>query len=310
MPLLARRTAKAADPPIIGLLRSASGEGAADLLSAFRRGLAEIGYLDGRDVIVEYRSADGQSDHLAKIVGELLRRPVAAIAGNSVVALTAKAMTTTVPIVFASGYDPVREGLVASINRPGGNITGVTFLNNTLSAKQLELLRELEPAATIGLLADKSVPAGMLALADAQAAAATLGIRVVAAAADTAEAIDMAFAGFAKQQVRAVAVLGSAFFFSRRDQIVALAARYAVATIYENRVFVASGGLMSYGGDIVEAYRQVGNYTGQILKGAKPGDLPVIRSSKVELAINLRTARALGLTMPPIVLARADEVID
>jgi putative ABC transport system substrate-binding protein len=295
--------------PAIGFLRDASFDGTADLVAAFQAGLAEAGYVGGQNVAIEFSSAEGNNERVSSLVADLVRRPVAVIFANGPALLAAKATTATIPIVFATGSDPVREGYVASFNRPGGNVTGVTFLSNTLQTKQLELLRELMPgAATVALLVDASNPSSVIA--DASAGAAALGFRVVAASAGSARDIDAAFSTFAQQRVAAVLVVGAGFFFSRHQQIVSLAMQHALPAIYENRAYVADGGLMSYSSSITEAYRLAGSYVGRILRGASPGDLPVIRGTRFDLTINLRTARSLGLTFPPTLLARADEVIE
>jgi putative tryptophan/tyrosine transport system substrate-binding protein len=296
--------------PVIGFLRTAF-DGADDFVAAFRRGLRETGFIEGQNVTIEFRSAENRNDRLPALVAELLRIPVNIIVGNSPSALAAKAASTTVPIVFAAGGDPVREGLVASLNRPGGNVTGVTFLNNTLSAKQLELLRELVPAATtIGLLADSTNSSAPFVIADVQEAARALGVRIVVANFRSEQEIDAAFARFEQQQAAAFMVSGGPLALSRRHQIIALAARHALPAMYENRAFTAAGGLMSYSGSIPEAYRQVGVYAGRILRGVSPAELPVMQSTRVELVINLRTARTLGLTVPLSLMVSADEVIE
>jgi putative ABC transport system substrate-binding protein len=311
---LARPIAARAQPPslpVIGFLRAGSFEGAGGNIAGFRQGLGESGYVEGRNVAIEFRSAGGQVDRLPALVDDLLRRPVAVIVGNPPAALVAKGATTTIPILFASGGDPVSEGLVTSLSRPGGNVTGVTFLNSTLGAKQLELLRELVPAVTaVGFLADATNTSAIAATAEVQAAARALGIHIVVANVAGDRDIEAAFANVGRQQVGAVVSFGASLFASRRGQIVALAAEHALPAIYDTRDYVAAGGLMSYGGSVVDAYRQVGIYAGRILGGASPADLPVVQSTRLELAINLRTARALGLTIPPILLARADEVIE
>jgi putative ABC transport system substrate-binding protein len=304
------RPAAAQAVPLVGFLRNATFEGADELVAAFRAGLAEAGYVDGGNVIVELHG-EGNGEGLAAIAGDLVRRGVAVIFGNSGSAQVARSVTRTVPIVFAGGGDPVREGLVASLSRPGGNVTGVNFLNSVLVTKQFELLHELLPAATnAAFMFDPSNGAASAVAEDARAAAAALGIRVVAGSPATEADIDAAFAGFAQQRVAAVVVAGAAFFFSRQRQIVELARRYGLPAIYENRAYVAAGGLMSYSGMITEAYRLAAGYVARILRGASPGTLPVIQGTRLELVINLRVARATGVAFPPALLARADEVIE
>jgi putative ABC transport system substrate-binding protein len=297
--------------PVIGFLRSSSFDGAAELVAAFRQGLREAGYVEGQNVVIEFRSAEGHNDRLPTLVADLIGLPVNVIVGNGPSALAAKAATTTLPIVFAYGGDPIREGLVTSLNRPGANVTGIIFFNSLLAAKQLELLRDLVPTATVvGFLVDTTLPGAVSAEIDAQAAARALGIRLIVANADSEHDIDAAFDVLVQRQAGALLTLVGPLFLSRSHQIVALAARLAVPTLYSQRDFVNAGGLMSYGGDFPDAYRQAGVYAGRILGGASPADLPVMLGTRVELAINLRTARALGITIPPALLARADEVIE
>ena len=298
--------------PVVGFLRSAAVDDmAAEWLAAFRRGLREAGYEDGRNVAIEVRGADGSPARLATLVQELIERPARVIFGNNAAALAALRATRSIPIVFATGGDPIRDGLVASLSRPGGNVTGVTFLDATVSAKQLELLRELVPAATtLGLVADTSTPTGAAAARDAAAAAAAMGLRLVLMSARSDAEIDAAFAAFAAQRVGGFMASGAAAFSSRRRRLVALAAQHRLPGMYEAREFAAAGGLMSYGGSIPEAYRQAGLHAGRILAGADPGSLPVFQSTRVELVINLAVARALGLAVPPMLLSRADEVIE
>jgi putative tryptophan/tyrosine transport system substrate-binding protein len=297
--------------PVIGFLRSASLDNAAPLVSAFRQGLKETGYIEGQNVAVEFRSAEGRNDQLPGLVAELVRQQVAVIVCNVTAASAAKAVTSTVPIVFATGDDPIAEGLVVSLNRPGGNITGVSFLGNALGAKQVELLHELLPSATtIAVLVDTNYQGSVSGLTDVQAAAHSLGQQLVVLHASSERDLDLASATLAQQRADALIVLGAAFFLSRRDQIIALAAKHGLPAIYQVPDFVAAGGLMSYGASIRDAYRLVGVYTGKILHGAKPADLPVQQSTKLELIINLKTAKALGLTVPLTLQARADEVIE
>jgi putative tryptophan/tyrosine transport system substrate-binding protein len=297
--------------PVIGFLRSTTLADAAHLVTAFRQGLKEAGFVEGQNVAVEYRSAEGRPDRLPALVAELIRRPVNVIVANVLAALAAKAATTTVPIVFATGGDPVVDGLVNSLNRPGGNITGVSFLGAALGAKQLELLRQLVPKATLmAALVDRVRDPGEIQLRNVQEAARSVGLQLRVVKASNEREIDAAFASLIQQRADALISGGGAFFFSRRNQIIALAMRYAVPAIYPLRDFPAAGGLMSYGASNTDAYRQVGVYTGRILKGEKPAELPVMQPTKFELVINLTTAKALGLEIPDKLLALADEVIE
>jgi putative ABC transport system substrate-binding protein len=308
-PLAAR--AQQTAMPVIGFLRSASLNNATPLVTAFRQGLKEAGYVEGQNVAVEFRSAEGRNDQLPGLVAELVRRQVAVIVCNVTAASAAKAVTSTVPIVFATGDDPIAEGLVSSLNRPGGNVTGVSFLGNALAAKQVELLHELLPkATTIAVLVDTNYQGSVSGLTDVEAAAHSLGQQLIVLHAGRERDLDIASATLAQQRADALIVLGAAFFLSRRDQIIALAAQHGLPAIYQVPDFVAAGGLMSYGASIRDAYRLVGIYTGKILHGAKPADLPVQQSTKLELVINLRTAKALSLPVPLTLQARADEVIE
>jgi putative tryptophan/tyrosine transport system substrate-binding protein len=305
--------ARAQQPmPVIGFLNSAMLEGEAGRLAAFRQGLKENGFVEGQNVAIEYRSAEGQFDRLPALAADLVRRQVSVLVANTTAsALAAKPATSTLPIVFVTGGDPVELGLVASLNRPGGNLTGVSFLVNKLVAKRLELLSELAPgSAALGMLVDPNNPNAQADTKDAQAAATALGRKLVVARAGAASEIDAAFAALAQQGVSALLVGAHVLFFTRRDQLVALAARHAVAASYATREFVAAGGLMSYGPNQTDVYRLVGVYAGRILKGAKPADLPVERPVKFELAINLKTAKALGLDVPLHLQQLADEVIE
>jgi putative ABC transport system substrate-binding protein len=305
-------TARAQQPmiPTIGFLRSAALDNPIPLISAFRQGLKEAGYVDGQNVAIKFRSADGRNKQLPRLVAELVRLPVNVIVCNVTAAAAAKAVTSTVPIVFATGDDPVEEGLVASLNRPGGNITGVSFLGNALGGKQVELLRELVPnAMTIAVLVDTNFAGSASALKDIRAAARIFGQRVMILNASNEQELEAASETLAHQPSDALIVLGAAFFTSRRDQIIALASRYRLPAMYQLQDFVVSGGLISYGASIRDAYRLVGAYTAKILRGAKPADLPVQMLTKVELVINLKTAKALGLSIPETLLATADEVI-
>jgi ABC-type uncharacterized transport system substrate-binding protein len=298
--------------PVIGFLHPASPQAIWDRLSAFRRGLKETGFVEGETVAVEYRWADGALDRLPELAAELVRRRVAviAIAGSSAFAI--REATTTIPIVFVSGEDPVRLGLVASLARPGGNLTGVNFFAGELAAKRLELLRQLVPAATrMAILVDPSYASMTEAtLRDVEAAARPTGLQIRVLTAKTSREIDAAFEIIGRERPDALFVGPGPFFNSRRVQLAQLAARYAVPTTHPTRPEAEAGGLMSYGPSIADAYHQVGVYTGRILKGAKPADLPVVQSSKFELVINAQTARMLGLTVPPTLLAIADEVIE
>jgi putative tryptophan/tyrosine transport system substrate-binding protein len=296
--------------PVIGFLRSTSIERAANLVAAFRQGLKESGYIEGQNVAIEYRSAEGRYDRLPALAEDLVRRQVAVIVatGGDAPALAAKA--ATIPIVF-TGEDPIRAGLVASLSRPGGNITGVNLLTSETGSKRLGLLRELVPkAATIAVLVNPKTPGIEKHLPDVQSAARSLSLQIrVLNVTDEGE-IDAAFGALARERPDALLVNPDPFMNSRREQIVTLANHYRLPALGEWREFAEAGGLMSYGPSHTEPYRLVGIYTGRILKGAKPAELPVIQSTKFELVINLRTARALGLTIPNTVLIAADEVIE
>ena len=297
--------------PVIGFLRSTSLADATGLVTAFRQGLKEAGFVEGQNVAIEFRSAEDHVDRLPALVADLLRRPVTVIVGNNNSAIVAKAATATIPIVFATGTDPVQEGLVASLNRPGGNVTGVSFLSGLLGAKRLELLRQLVPkATTIGVLVNPNLPDTEPERRDVQAAALALGLQLIILDVSSDRDIETTFATFVQRGASALYVGTGAFLFSNRERIVALAARHSLPAGYNDRDSVVAGGLMSYATSIPDAYRQAGIYTGRILKSEKPADLPVMQATKFEFVINLKTAKALGLTVPPALVARADEVIE
>ena len=297
--------------PMIGFLSGVSPGPFAQRLAAFRQGLNETGAIEGRNVAIEYRWAEGQYDRLPALATDLVgRRAVVIVAYTDAAALAAKAATTTIPIVFLSGSDPVKAGIVPSLNRPGESITGVSWFGVDLEPKQLSLLHELVPnAAVIALLVDLNSPETTRRLSEVQAAARTLRLQLVVLNARTASDIDMAFASLVRERASALVVGAGAFLVSRRDQIIALAARHAIPAIYGFREYSADGGLVSYGNDIPDAFRRAGVYTGRILKGDKPADLPIERTTKFELVINLKTAKALGLAVPRSLIAGADEVI-
>jgi putative ABC transport system substrate-binding protein len=299
--------------PIIGFLSAGSPAVLRDQLAAFRHGLGETGFIEHRNVGIEYLWAEGQPDRLPALAAELVRRPVAVIAatGGDPSVFAAKAATATIPIVFNLGIDPVKMALVASLNRPGGNLTGVFLLTTGLEPKRLEFLHELVPTASVvGALMNPTRPAAETQLSDVQEAARALGLKIAVVNASSERDFEAAFATLVQQRAGALLVASDALFFRHRETVVALAARHAVPAIYQWREFPAIGGLMSYGTSLLDAYRQVGIYTGRILKGEKPADLPVQQSTKVELVINLKTAKTLGLTFPISLLGRADEVIE
>jgi len=298
--------------PVIGFLRSSSIERSMHVVAAFRQGLKEAGYSEGENVSIEYRSAEGQYDRLPELATELVKRRVKVIVATGGIgpALAAKALTSTIPIVFTGG-DPVKFGLVASLNQPGGNLTGVSTLTTDIGSKRLGLLHELAPNTTaIAFLSNPHGPEAENYLRDVQSAASGLGKQIRLLNAGTEEEIDAAFVTIGRERPDALLIGTDPFLLGRRDQIVALANHYKLPAFYWSREFAVTGGLMSYGPNRTEPYRLVGIYAGRILKGAKPADLPIIQSTKFELVINLKTAKALGLEVPPTLLARADEVIE
>jgi putative ABC transport system substrate-binding protein len=295
--------------PVIGFLRSTSLAVSTPMVTGFRQGLTAAGFTEGQNVAIEYRFADSQRERLPGLVAELIRLPVAVIVANNIAALAAKAATTTVPIVFATGSDPVVDGLVASLNRPGGNVTGVSFLAGLLGPKRLEMLRQLVPtAATIAILVGTDTLEARIERRDVELAAQALGQQLIVAPVTSEGELDGAFTSIVERGAKALLVGSGPLLTSNRERIVALAARHALPAIYGLREFVVAGGLMSYGASLVEAYRQAGSYAGRVLKGEKPADLPVMQSIKFELVINLKATKALGLSMPP--LAVADELIE
>jgi len=300
--------------PVIGFLGIRSPAEAAHLVAAFRQGLDEAGYLEGRDVTIEYRWAENQYDRLPQLSADLVGRQVTVIAatGGGVSALAAKAVSATTPIVFVAGdVDPVKFGLVSSLNRPGGNITGITPFTSVLGPKRVQMLHDLVPnAAVIGMLVNPNYADAENQIAEAREAAVTLGLQLNILNASRESDFDTAFSTFGKQQTGALLVGNDGLFLSRRERLVALAARYAIPAIYSYREYVAAGGLMSYAPSLADAYRRAGNYVGKILQGTKPADLPVEQPTKFELVVNLKTAKVLGLEVPPMLLDLADEVIE
>jgi ABC-type uncharacterized transport system substrate-binding protein len=298
--------------PVVGFLNSGSLTQSAGLTEAFRRGLSENGYVEGKEVAIEYHWADGDYEKLPGLAADLVGRHVSVIlAGGPPAVMAAKAATTTIPIVFTSGGDPVELGFVSSLSQPGANVTGVSFLLNELGAKRLELLRELVPAATsVGFLVNPTRPSFQSEVKNTQQAAQALGVKLVVLNASTEAEIDTAFAEFSRQGIAALLLGTDQFFVTCRDQIVALANRLRIATMYSIREYVVAGGLISYAPSLAEVYRQAGIYVAKILKGAKPADLPVLQPTKFDLVINLKTAKALGLTVSNQMQLLADEVIE
>ena len=308
-------TARAQQPamPAIGFLSSRSANDSARAVDAFRQGLAEKGYVEGRNAEIEFRWADGQFDRLPALASDLVQRSVAVLVavGGAQTATIAKATTSTIPIIFGIGEDPVKEGLVPNLNRPGGNMTGATFSTALLGAKRLGILRDLVPSAkVVALLVNQSSSQGQGQKQDIEKAAREVGQRLVILEGSSDQEIDASYASLAKQNVGALIVGADPFFDPRRDRMIALSARYAVPTIYQFREFVLAGGLVSYGASITDYYRQIGVYVGRVLKGESPADLPVMLPTKFELSINLKTAKALGLAIPSGLLAIVDEVIE
>jgi putative ABC transport system substrate-binding protein len=301
--------------PVVGFLDAGSPEPSATLVAAYRKGLSEAGYVEGQNVTVEYHWLEGQYDRLPVLVADLVRRRVAVIAtaGSPPVALAVKTATATIPIVFGFGADPVELGLVASLNRPGGNVTGATNMAGELGPKQLGILHELKPDATrFAALVEPNTPVTEGRVRELLAAAATIGRTIEILYAGTNREIDTAFETLAQKQVDALVVTPSPslLFYNRRVQVVTAAARYAIPTVYQDRSYVEAGGLMSYGADLADLYRQAGIYTARVLKGEKPADLPIMRATKFEFIVNLQTARLLHIEVPPMLLALADEVIE
>jgi putative ABC transport system substrate-binding protein len=297
--------------PVIGFLNTRGPAEDAHLLVAFRQGLTEMGYVEGSNVKIEYRWAEGHSDRLPELAADLVRRQVSVIAANSQATVAAKGATSTIPIVFITGADPVQVGFVTSLRRPGGNLTGVASLDTELGRKRLQMLHELLPnAGTIAALVNPTFPGSDVQTTDLQAAAGALGLRLHVLHASTAADIDLVIANVVRLQAGGLVITNDPFFSSWSERLAVLALRHRVPAIYEFHPFVAAGGLMSYGSSITDLYRLVGTYTGRILKGEKPAELPVQQATKVELIINLKTAKALGISFPITLLGRADEVIE
>jgi putative tryptophan/tyrosine transport system substrate-binding protein len=297
--------------PVVGFLRSATLADATFFVTAFRKGLKEEGYVEGENVVIEFRTADNHTDRLPALLAELIRIPVSVIVANSVAAIAAKAATATIPIVFADGFDPIEDGLVASISRPGGNVTGVSFVSGGLGAKRLELLGQLAPkGSTIAALGDPNTLETQAFQKDLEAAAQTSGQPVIVLDVANDSDIETAFNMIVQRGAGAVLVGPGAFLTSKRQLLIDLAAHHRLPALYTLRESAVAGGLMSYGADAADAYRQAGVYAGRILKGAKPADLPVMLPTKFELVLNLKTAKALDIQIPPTLLALADEVIE
>ena len=309
LPARAQQTAL----PVVGFLGTTTANDFTDRVAAFREGLKEVGYVEGQNVVIEYRWPEGHYDRLPTLASDLVRRQVAVIAavGGEPSALAAKAATTTIPIVFSIGGDPIRVGLVSNLNRPGGNITGVNFFQSDIGAKRLGLMHELLPKTTvIGFLVNPTFTDAEAEIKDANEAAARLGLQTHTVEARTVDEFDNAFATLAQQKVEAIFLANDAFFLRERRRLIALAAHYDMPAVYNWREFAVDGGLMSYSPSLTQGYRQVGIYTGRILKGEKPANLPVQQPTKFEIVINLKTAKALGLTFPSGLIAIADEVIE
>jgi putative ABC transport system substrate-binding protein len=306
-PLAAR-----AQQPVIGFLNGATASEYASLAATFRQGLGDAGFVEGRNVLIEYRWAEGHYERLAILADDLVRRPVAVIFANGPAVVVAKKATTTIPIVFATGLDPIASGLVSSLSRPGGNLTGFTSRLDEVYEKPLELLHDLLPAVTtFGALLNPGYPSAEVESRNLQEAARTLGLRLRVLHAATESQIDTSFAAFAQEGTQGLFVeTADPFFTARRDQIAALAARYAIPAVYNRNEVAAAGGLLSYGASVADTYRQAGIYVGRILKGEKAADLPVQQSTKIKLIVNMKTAKTLGLTIPDKILALADEVIE
>jgi len=308
-PLAAR--AQQTATPVIGFVRSTTPEDSAPFVAAFRRGLGESDYVEGQNVAIEYRYAFNQIDRLPALMAELVGRQVTVLAATGGTARAAKAATATIPIVFTTGDDPVKAGLVASLNRPGGNLTGVSVFNNRLGSKRLGLLHEMVPSASpIAILVNPTNPDAEDEVKDIQEAARVLGVQVLSVSASKADDLDGAFSTLVHQGARALIIGADAFFTGQRSQIAILAARHALPTMWVARIEVAAGGLMGYGASLFDVYRRAGVSAGQVLKGAKPADLPVQLPTAFDLVINLRTAKVLGLDVPPTLLVAADEVIE
>jgi putative ABC transport system substrate-binding protein len=297
--------------PVVGFLNSTSSDGYEPMVAAFRQGLKETGYIESQNVVIEYRWADGQYDRVPALAADLVRRNVVVIVANTPANLAAKAATSTIPIVFTTGGDPVQMGLVASLNRPGGNVTGVTQVASEVTPKRLQLAHEMVPTATvIAVLLNPTNPNSEPELTDLQGAAGTLGLRLLVLHASVDHDFDTIFAGLVQREAGALVITDDPFFTARHERLAALTLRHAVPMISPSREYVVAGGLMGYGVNIPDTYRLAGIYAGRVLKGEKPADLPVQQSTKVELFVNLKTARALRLTVPTSLLGRADELIE